>query len=130
MRISSVALPLFLAACGSVERTPDTTVLARAGAQQRDRAVEDGRIRCAHADRPLVRDCNVERTLSDRGLILTLRHPDGAFHRLLVTQDGRGVVAADGARYALVGIADKDGIEVAIDGDRYRLPAHIEGRTS
>ena len=59
------------------------------------------------------------------GLMLTVRHADdGRFHRLLVTRDGRGVVAADGAERAVVAIAG-DGIEVVIGGDRYRLPATV-----
>ncbi len=40
------------------------------------------------------------------------------------------VVAADGARYALVSKVEPGGIEVAIDGDRYRLPAMLRKRAS
>ena len=67
----------------------------------------------------------MERTQEDRGLILTVRHDDGGFHRLLVTQDNRGVIAADGAEAARVSIIDPQSIEVAIGSDRYRLPATI-----
>ncbi|RYD62319.1 MAG: hypothetical protein EOP58_13360 [Sphingomonadales bacterium] len=55
------------------------------------------------------------------------RDPDGGFHRLRVTRDGRGVIAADGASAASVTIIDKDAIEVAIDDARYRLPATVKG---
>ena len=128
--ISSVAALLLVGGCGSHERTADTAVLAQAEAEQRAAADDQGRIACAHANQPLERACDIDRTDDERGLILTLRHPDGAFHRLLVTRDGRGVVAADGASYALVSIVGKNGIEVSIDGDRYRLPATIGKRPS
>ncbi len=59
--------------------------------------------------------------------MLTVRHPDGGFHRLRVTRDGRGVIAADGAQAATVTIIDKGAIEVAIDDARYRLPATVKG---
>ncbi len=124
-RISSLAAPLLLAACGTGEQTAHTGVLAKVEAQQRAAAEDDGLILCAHADQPLARRCTVDRTHGARGLILTLRHPDGAFHRVLVTHDGRGVVAADGASYALISIVGPAGIEIALDGDRYRLPATI-----
>jgi len=48
---------------------------------------------------------------------------------LLVTQDGRGVIAADGAEAAKVTITGADGIEVALGGNRYRLPATVKGTT-
>ena len=72
------------------------------------------------------RVCEVERTSGPAGLVLTVRAPSGAFRRLLVTRDGRGVVAADGAEPAVVTVIDKSRIEVAIEGDRYRLPATIK----
>ena len=75
--------------------------------------------------------CPVERSKSDDGLILTIRHPDGSFRRLLVAKDGRGVIAADGAEQPVVKIADTIGkgaeIEVTLGGDRYLLPAKIKG---
>lgn len=72
------------------------------------------------------RTCIVERTIGPDGLILTIRHPDGGFRRFLVTTDGRGVVAADGAEPATVTVEGGDGILVAIGGDTYRLPATVK----
>jgi hypothetical protein len=69
------------------------------------------------------RICTVERDDSPDGAILTLRHPDGRFRRLLVTSDGQGVTAADGAEPAGVRMNGNREIEVRIAGDRYRLPA-------
>ena len=89
---------------------------------------DDGRIACkpvGAADFAPV--CAVERTAAADGLILVLHHPDGAFRRLLVTKDGRGVIAADGAERAVVTVAGDHQIEVALGGDRYRLPATVKG---
>ncbi|WP_254287593.1 hypothetical protein [Sphingomonas liriopis] len=101
-------------------------MLAQVEADQRRAADDDGRIRCSRESAPLRRDCAIEQTQSERGLILTVRHADGGFHRLLVTRDGRGVVAADGAEPARVTIAEPGTIDVAIGSDRYRLPATIK----
>lgn len=117
---------LITGACGDqAARTANTRVLAHAEAQQRAMAEDDGHILCAHAGMAFTRSCTIDRMEEARGLTLTIRHADGGFHRLLVTRDGRGVVAADGVDYALVTVVGTDGIEVAIGGDRYRLPATI-----
>jgi hypothetical protein len=71
------------------------------------------------------RDCTVEQSGTGNVVVLTLRHRDGGFRRLRVTQDGHGVAAADGAQPASVSIAGDRQIEVAIAGDRYRLPATV-----
>jgi hypothetical protein len=123
-----VALLVLLAGCG--EAKTDHATLAKVEAEQRA-AVESGdTIICAHnGSSDFARVCTVEREQGADGLILTVRHPDGAFHRLLVTKDGRGVVAADGAEKAVVTILDKDSIQVALGGDSYRLPATVHGQT-
>ena len=72
------------------------------------------------------RNCTIERVEGAEGMILTLHHPDGGFRRLLVTTDGRGVTAADGAEKAVVSILGSDRIEVALAGHRYRLPATVK----
>jgi hypothetical protein len=126
MRISSALLLAFaLAACG--ERNTDNETLANVEAQQRAAADDDGLIECAAKGAAFTRSCTVDRTQGDQGLVLTLRHKDGAFHRLLVTRDGRGVIAADGAEKAVVTVLDPGRIEVALAGDRYRLPATVKG---
>ena len=121
-RISSAVLFLALASCG---REQPANSLAQVEAQAQADAAEDGRILCAQGGATLKRDCTLEQTQGQGGLLLTVRHPDGAFHRLQVTTDGRGVIAADGAEVAKVTVIGTDGIEVALGGDRYRLPATI-----
>ena len=70
----------------------------------------------------------MERSTTQEGLVLVLHHPDGGFRRLLVTTDGRGVVAADGSEQASVAVVGPGMIEVAIGEDRYRLPATVKGQ--
>lgn len=88
--------------------------------------VPDDRIACAtEGATDFETVCTVEREAGPDGTILTLRGPSGGFRRLRVTTDGRGVVAADGAERAIVTVLGPDRIEVALGGDRYRLPAHL-----
>ena len=130
MRISSasrlsVLLPLLLAGCG--QSTPGD-LMRKIEAQTVNQAAEKGDVLCARSGETELRmACTIDRTTTDEGLILTVRHPDGAFHRLLVTKDGRGVVAADGAEHAEVTIIGSHQIDVALGGDRYRLPATVGG---
>jgi hypothetical protein len=85
------------------------------------------KIDCAlGAGAALAHVCSVEEAQTDDGLTLTLHHPDGGFRRLLVTTDGRGVIAADGAAPAHVTLLNNHEIEVAIEDDRYHLPATVK----
>ncbi len=113
---------LGLAACGDPGRATQEALDASAEA--------DDRIPCAVEGESDFEDvCTIERAAGEEGLILTVRHPGGGFRRLLVTQDGRGVVAADGADPAVVAVIDDNRIEVTIAGDQYRLPATIKADT-
>ena len=126
MRISSALAFVILTAC-SRPPAADSPALAEAEAGAR---AEENRVLCARGNADLARDCTVDRLQGDRGLTLTLRHPDGGFHRLLVTNDGRGVIAADGAEPARVAVLDDNMIEVALGNSRYRLPATIKGASA
>jgi hypothetical protein len=115
-----------LGGCG--KPTADRNVLAQVEAKQRSDADDHGQIVCAqHGSNDFARVCTVDRVAAAEGLVLTVSHPDGSFHRLLVTKDGRGVIAADGAEKAVVTVIGQDSIEVALGGDRYRLPATVKG---
>ena len=117
-----------LAGCQQAQERASDQALAKAEAQQSADATTDDRILCALGDSTdFKRVCSVDREATDKGLVLTVRHPDGGFHRLLVTNDGRGVVAADGAEQATVTIVGASDIQVKLGGDRYRLPATIKG---
>lgn len=117
-RISSAAAAIFLlSGCGDGAADPSAIPAAD----------DASAIDCAPpGQQDFARVCTVDRMRDDEGLILTLRQPDGGFHRLRVTTDGRGVVAADGAEEAAVGVIDGNRIEVAIGGARYRLPATVK----
>ena len=85
----------------------------------------DERMECAvDGATAFARVCTVERSAGP-DVLFTIRGPSGSFRRLAATSDGRGVMAADGAEEATVTIIGKDLIEVALGGDRYRLPATI-----
>ena len=89
--------------------------------------LRDERIDCApEGTADLARACTVERLQGADGTVLTIRHPDGGFRRLLVTDDGRGVIAADGAEEAAVSLVGDALIEVRLAGHRYRLPATVK----
>lgn len=129
-RISSAILLLtVLGACG--EPKTNTKVLAQIEANQAAEAADDGRVQCAPGGaEAFARVCEIERAETTRGVVLTVRHPDGGFRRLLVTTDGRGVVAADGAEPAVVTLIGTEEIEVAIGEDHYRLPATMKAGTT
>lgn len=122
----AVLLPLLAGAC-HVE-VPDRAAQAREAAGRAALDHAEGRIECAPpgTDR-FAYACAIDRVQSQDGLYLTLRHPDGGFRRLLVTRDGRGVVAADGAEAVVVTPLAADRIEVSLAGARYRLPATVRG---
>jgi hypothetical protein len=126
MRISSAALlGLSLAACQG-SPSGNRAALAEVEANASADAVDDGRIVCApQGNTAFARQCTLDRSMTAQGLILTVRRPDGGFHRLLV-KPGYGVVAADGAEEAKVVIVGAHEIEVTIGGDRYRLPATMK----
>lgn len=105
------ALLLLLAGCGGgdgapLEPTPGSS-----------------RIACAIGGDRFAETCFVERSDTAEGAVLTLRQPDGGFRRLQITQ--AGLVAADGAEPVAVTQTSPQGIEVAIAGTRYRLPAAL-----
>ncbi|WP_249340940.1 MULTISPECIES: hypothetical protein [unclassified Sphingomonas] len=122
----TLAALLSLTACGPQLRDKPAEARNEIQAEKRERA--EGRIECALPGvEAFSYACTIDRVQSQDGLFLTLRHPDGGFRRLLVTTDGRGVVAADGAERAEVTVLAPDRIEVAIGGARYRLPATVRG---
>ncbi|AQR72937.1 hypothetical protein [Sphingomonas sp. LM7] len=124
----ALLFPLSLAACGSQPAENAAPPEAEAS-QTAVSEPEAPKIECAA---PGVADfapvCTLDRTETPNGVILTLRHPDGGFHRLQITRDGRGVIAADGAESAKVTPLGSDRIEVELGGARYRLPATVRGQ--
>ncbi len=123
-RFLCVAL-LLLAGCGPQPR--DKAEEAGEQANREAMANAEGKILCApHGATGFSRVCTIDRTPTQDGLYLTIRQPSGGFRRLLVTRDGRGVIAADGAEASIVTPIGENEIEVAIGNDRYRLPATVK----
>lgn len=117
--IAAILTVLALVACGDPDAARKDALAAA--------AEQSGKIDCATEGAGRFEPvCAVERSAGPDGLVLTVRSPSGSFRRLLVTRDGRGVVAADGADPAVVTLLGDNRIEVAIAGDRYRLPATVK----
>ena len=121
---------LLLVACGSGKPAGNRT----ASAAPADPTIpapgvsaDDGKVDCAvDGAAEFAHVCTIERNVTKDGLTLTVRAPSGSFRRLLVTKDGSGVAAADGAEPAKVTVVGAGRIEVALAGDRYRLPATVK----
>jgi hypothetical protein len=124
MRTSSgVLFALVLAGCGG--KVADHGAKSRPGAAGAPAGEAEERIACARGDEAFAPNCTIERARTPAGLFLTLRRLDGGFRRLQVLQDGRGVVAADGAEPAIVTPIGPESIEVSLGDMRYRLPAIV-----
>jgi myo-inositol-hexaphosphate 3-phosphohydrolase len=88
---------------------------------------EEDRIDCAlDGQLEFARECAVERSRADGDLILVVHHPGGGFRRFQIVDDGRGVIAADGADDAQVTVVPA-GIRVVVADDSYILPARMAG---
>ncbi len=128
-RIFSFALMLALAGCGGAETSNGPAPVP----QQESAVVEPAlpvappKTICAvDGAREFTAVCDREMIKGDKAPMLTLRNPSGGFRRLIVTTDGRGVIAADGSESAVVTTIGTNMIEVSIGGDRYRLPAVVQ----
>jgi len=122
MRQTAAFALLLLAACGTgAPPAQDSN-----GAAAPPPGAPDNRIECKVAGAAVFeRACTVESATGPNGRVLTIRKADGGFRRLLITSDGHGVVAADGAEPARVMLLPDHRIEVAIGGDRFRLPVMV-----
>ncbi len=99
-------------------------LLSACGEQSGELAVQADAIPCAIGEgAAMSSECSVERTATPDGTLLTIRQPDGGFHRLRVARDGRTIASADGAEVAQVAPAGDDQIDVTLGSARYRLPA-------
>lgn len=112
MKIVAGALLLLLAACGS----------SNDGQQGRTgKAEAEPGFECAvDGASDYGTGCTIERKAAPGGAILTLRSPTGSFRRVRV--GGGSIAAADGAQPARILGGDGARVEVAIGGDRYRIP--------
>jgi len=85
--------------------------------------VEADAIPCAIGEgAALAEGCTVERSATADGTLLTIRQPDGGFHRLRVAAVGT-ISSADGAEPAQATLVGDGRIDVTVGNARYRLPA-------
>ena len=115
------ALPLLLslAAC-KVAEDP------QAAAEEAREDAGGTTIACAQGQAEYAQDCWYERSDEDGKRLLVIHHPDGSFRRFEIVDDGRGLVAADGADAAQVTVAGEV-IEVSLADYRYLVPATVQG---
>ena len=132
MRSAIALTALALGSCGGGDESAGSNgnvVLNDVAAKAADqRAGTEGRsdaIECAIGGGAFARSCTMESRERSEGLTVTIRNAEGGFRRLLLPRDGRGAIAADGAEPATVTVLADGRAEVAIAGDRYRLPAAI-----
>ncbi|WP_033919838.1 hypothetical protein [Sphingomonas sp. 37zxx] len=119
---------LALAACSEAEPPiANEPVIANVEEQVRVARAADSRILCQPpGTQGFAPNCTADRIVDAKGILLTLRLPDGGFHRLRVASDGGGVIAADGAQPATVAIVADGLIEVTVGDAKFRLPAVID----
>jgi hypothetical protein len=124
-KLGGVIAALLVAGCNT---SPDNGKLAEAEARGSKEAALDGRIDCAlEGAKAFDRDCTITEMTGADGAVLVVGKADVGYRRLQIATDGRGVVSADGAEPAKVTIIGDGMIEVAVGGDRYRLPANTGG---
>ncbi|TXC69116.1 hypothetical protein FSZ31_09315 [Sphingorhabdus soli] len=86
------------------------------------------KVSCALGDEQQFTDsCTLQRLVGSDRTTIVLGRGDVGFRRFVMTADGRGLITADGAEPARVSIVGDAEVEVAVGGDRYRLPATIQG---
>jgi hypothetical protein len=124
-KLGGVIAVLLVAGCNG---GPDNGKLAEAEARGSKEAALDGLIDCAlEGAKAFDRDCTITEMSGADGTVLVVGKADVGYRRLQIASDGRGVVSADGAEPAKVTIVGDGMIEVAVGGDRYRLPANTGG---
>ncbi len=70
-------------------------------------------------------DCALERSTLEGAQVLIVRHPDGGFRRLEVSQDGQTLLAADGAEVTQ-SARKGDRWEVILGEHRYVIPVKAD----
>ncbi len=115
LRISSaVLLAAVLAACSSESGTS-----AAAGEGSSGAPAVSVKVPCALAGaKSYTAECAVERDSRDGKVLVTLRHPDGGFRRLIELDGGKRFAAADGSDEVAIEANGKE-IEVTLGDDHY-----------
>lgn len=120
-RTSSVLLGLVVLP-GCSEQAPHA-VEAMSGEPSTAAAGKASTVPCAlRGAKSYSAECRIEREVLDGRTIVTVRHPDGGFRRLVESADGLRYSAADGAQAVEIVPNGKE-IEVTLGDDHYLFPA-------
>lgn len=113
--VAAAAASLMLAACDSATSTaPSPNAVASA-------SPAGPAITCATGgSTTLGPGCMLERLAG--GAEIVLYHPDGGFRRLTRNPETGELVAKDGAELLVVEERSADMVQLAVAGDRYRIP--------
>jgi hypothetical protein len=117
-RIFALPLLVALTAC-EVAEDP------QAAADEAREEAGGNAVTCAQGQGEYAQDCRYERSAERGQRLLVIHHPDGTFRRLEIVDDGRGLIAADGAEAARVAPLGEM-VEVTLADYRYLLPATIK----
>jgi hypothetical protein len=118
-RIFVLSLLAALTACEVVEDP-------QAAADEAREEAGGNAVTCAQGQDEYAQDCWYERSDEGGQRLLVIHHPDGTFRRLEIVDDGRGLIAADGAEAARV-VPLGEMVEVTLADYRYLLPATVKG---
>ena len=115
---NAVLLAAVLAAC-----SPESSTSAAAGEGPSGASAASSKVPCALAGaKSYTAECVLERDSRDGKVLVTLRHPDGGFRRLIELDHGKRFAAADGSDEVAIAANGKE-IEVTLGDDHYLFPA-------
>ena len=124
-RVLALSALALVAACG--DRTADTPATPAAAAEP---SAASERIWCAAGgSSEFKQDCTVERSSENGRAVVVIRHDDGKFRRLLASEDGQTLLAADGAdqsQSARKAAPEGERWEVILGDDRYIVPVKAD----
>ena len=124
VRGSAIVIALLLSACSSGgDAGQQAAVQAQGGAADAAKPDAPGSVPCALAGaRSFTGSCKVERLTAGGKTIITVRHPNGGFRRLVELEGGKRFAAADGSDEVSI---ERNGseIEVTLGDDHYLFPA-------
>lgn len=123
MARATVALAVLLAGCGSGGSAPSSEATG-GGVNGAGTALNTAPCALGGASE-FTQKCGLERTEVEGKSVVTLRHPDGGFRRLIELDGAKRYAAADGSDEAVIE-ANGGEIEVTLGDDHYLLPAPVK----
>ena len=110
--------------------SPSASLAPAAPAAAAEPSAASERIWCAAGgSSEFKQDCTVERSSENGRAVVVIRHDDGKFRRLLASEDGQTLLAADGAdqsQSARKAAPEGERWEVILGDDRYIVPVKAD----